>query len=73
MGLDFGRLGLVNDPDAGHSHVVWVLLVVLEYSGHCVLRPTCGQALEDVIAGLEAAWTFFGGIPKYLIIDNCPY
>ena len=30
------------------------------------------QTLEDVIAGLESAWSFFGGIPKYLVIDNCP-
>ena len=25
-----------------------------------------------MIAGLESAWAFFGGIPKYLVIDNCP-
>ena len=25
-----------------------------------------------MIAGLEAAWAFFGGIPKYLVIDNFP-
>ena len=28
--------------------------------------------LPDVIAGLEAAWAFFGGMPKYLVIDNFP-
>ena len=28
--------------------------------------------LPDVIAGLEAAWAFFGGIPKYLVIYNWP-
>ena len=72
MGTDFGRLGLVNDPDAGHSRAVWVLLVVLDYSRHCFLQPTCGQTLEGVIAGLEPTWAFFGGIPKYLVIDNCP-
>ncbi len=30
------------------------------------------QKLEDVIAGLEAAWVCFGGVPRYLVIDNCP-
>ena len=30
------------------------------------------QKLEDVIAGLEAAWAFFGGMPQYLVIDNFP-
>ena len=24
------------------------------------------------MAGLEAAWAFFGGIPKYLVVDNFP-
>ena len=26
----------------------------------------------DVIAGLEAAWAFFGGITQYIVIDNFP-
>ena len=30
------------------------------------------QKLPDVIAGLEATWAFFGGMPKYLVIDNFP-
>ncbi len=25
-----------------------------------------------MIAGLEAAWAFFGGVPRYLVIDNFP-
>ena len=28
--------------------------------------------VEDVIAGLGSAWASFGGIPRYLVIDNCP-
>ena len=52
--------------------MVWALIVVLDYSRHCFVWPTFGQTLEDVIAGLESAWAFFGGIPKYLVIDNCP-
>ena len=30
------------------------------------------QKLPDVIAGLEATWAFFGGMPKSLVIDNFP-
>ena len=30
------------------------------------------QKLVDVIEGLEAAWAFFEGVPKYLVIDNFP-
>ena len=64
--VDFGRLGLFYDPDTGRRRAVWALIVVLGYSRHCFVWPTYGQKLEDVIAGLESAWAFFGGIPPLL-------
>ena len=70
--VDFGRLGLIHDPDTGRRRAVWALIVVLGYSRHCFVWPSYGQRLEDVIAGLESAWAFFGGIPHYLVIDNFP-
>ena len=70
--VDFGRLGLIHDPETGRRRTVSGLLVVLAYSRHSFLWPTFGQTLPDVIAGLESAWAFFGGIPKYLVIDNFP-
>ena len=70
--VDFGRLGLIHDPDTGRRRAVWALIVVLAYSRHSFVWPTFGQTLEDVIAGLESAWAFFGGIPRYLVIDNFP-
>ena len=70
--MDFGRLGLIHDPESGRSRAVWALIVVLGYSRHCFVWPTFNQKLEDVIAGLESAWAFFGGIPRYLVIHNCP-
>ena len=70
--LDFGRLGCILDQETGRRQAVWALLVVLTYSRHSFLWPAYGQKLEEVTAGLEAAWAFFGGIPKYLVIDNFP-
>ncbi len=70
--LDFGRLGPLEDPETGRRRTVWALIVVLAYSRHSFVWPTHGQKLEDVVAGLEAAWAFFDGIPKYLVIDNFP-
>ena len=61
--LDFGRLGYVQDPETGRRYTAWALLVVLAFSRHSFLWPTFSQKLEEVIAGLEAAWAFFGGIP----------
>ena len=55
--VDFGRLGLIHDPDTGHRRAVWALIVVLGYSRHCFVWPTFGQKLEDVIA---LAWNQLG-------------
>ena len=41
------------------------MVIVLCHSRHCFVWPLQQQKLPDVIAGLEAAWAFFGGIPKY--------
>ena len=70
--LDFGRLGLIQDPETGRRRTAWALIVVLGYSRHSFVWPTFSQKLEDVIAGLEAAWAFSGGVPRYLVIDNFP-
>ena len=70
--LDFGRLGLIQDPETGRRRTAWALIVVLGYSRHSFVWPTFSQKLEDVIAGLEAAWAFFGGVPRYLVVDNFP-
>jgi transposase len=69
---DFGRLGLVWDPQSGRRRLAWGMLVVLGYSRHSLLWPLFGQQLGDVIEGLEACWAFFGGIPRYLVLDNFP-
>ena len=70
--MDFGRLGLIEDPATGRRRVAWALIIVLTYSRHSFVWPTFSQKLVDVIEGLEAAWAFFEGVPKYLVIDNFP-
>jgi len=69
---DFGRLGLMWDPQSGRKRLAWGMMIVLSYSRHGFLWPLFGQTLADVIEGLEATWAFFGGIPRYLVIDNFP-
>ena len=59
-------------PGTGRRRTVWALVLVLGYSRHCFVWPTFSQKLEDVIGGLESAWAFFDGIPKYMVIDNFP-
>ena len=69
---DFGRLGMMTDPATGRRRAVWAMVIVLCHSRHCFLWPMQRQTMEDVIAGLESASAFFGGMPKYLVIDNFP-
>ena len=70
--MDFGRLGFIRDPESGRRRTVWALVVVWRYSRHCFVWPTTSQTLDAVIEGLEEAWSFFGGVPRYLVIDNFP-
>lgn len=70
--MDFGRLGLLVDAESGTRRMVWALIVVLSYSRHSFVWPLLRQQIGDVIEGLEAAWAFFGGMPRYLVLDNFP-
>lgn len=70
--MDFGRLGMVWDPDSGRKRLAWMMVIVLSYSRHSFVWPMFQQQMADVIEGLEAGWSFFGGIPRYLVIDNFP-
>lgn len=66
--VDFGRLGLVAD---GERHrVCWALIFTACCSRHMFVWPTFHQTTEEVIAGFEAAWNYFGGIFAVVIPDN---
>jgi transposase len=67
---DFGRMGLLFDPHTGRRRVVHALVLVAVWSRHMFIWLTFTQKTDDVIAGLEAAWAFFGGIFPILIPDN---
>jgi len=70
--MDFERLGLLLNPETGRRQMVWGLSIVLIYSRHSFLWPLVQQTVEATIEGLEAAWRFFQGCPKRLILDNFP-
>jgi len=70
--MDFDKLGVLVDSHTGKRQTVWMLAIVLPYSRHAFVWPLVRQTLEEVVAGLEAAWWFFGGVPKRLILDNFP-
>ena len=68
--IDFGRMGLLFDPDTGRDRVVQALIFTAVFSRHCFVWLTFRQTIDAVIAGCEAAWAFFGGVFHTLIPDN---
>jgi len=68
--VDFGRLGLIPDPARGNRRVVHGLIFTAVYSRHMFVFPTHRQTLEEVIAGFDAAWAFYGGVFAVAIPDN---
>lgn len=68
--IDFGRMGMIFDPESGRRRVVHALIFTAVYSRHMFVWLSFAQTLEAIIAGSEAAWRFFGGVFKVLIPDN---
>ncbi len=66
--IDFGRLGLVRDGE--RQRVCWALIFTACCSRHSFVWPTFSQTTEEVVAGCEAAWNYFGGIFAVVIPDN---
>ena len=69
--VDFGRLGLVPDPERGGDRVVHALIITLVQSRHQYVHVTHSQKLDDLIGGLEDAFAFFDGVPRRLILGLC--
>lgn len=68
--VDFGRLGMLTDAGDGRRRVVHGLIFTAVYSRHMFVWPAYRQTLQEVIAGFEAAWMFFGGVFAVVIPDN---
>jgi hypothetical protein len=68
--IDFGRLGMMHDPEGGRRRAVHALIFTAVYSRHMFIWLSFTQTLTAVIAGCEAAWGFFGGVFPVLIPDN---
>jgi transposase len=68
--LDFARMGLLADPEAGRRRVVHALIFTAAFSRHMFVWLSFSQTLAAIIAGCEAAWRFFGGVFGVLVPDN---
>jgi len=67
--IDFARMGMIFDSEAGRRRVVHALIFTAVYSRHMFVWLTFVTTLEPIIAGREAAWRFFGGVFRVLMTD----
>jgi transposase len=71
--MDVGKLGTLIDAtvpssgQAGKRRTSWALVIVLAASRYRFVWPLLQQTLDETIAGLEAAWAFFGGVTQRLV------
>jgi transposase len=68
--VDFGRMGMIFDPESGKQRVLHALVITLVFSRHQYVYLTHRQDLDALIGGMEEAWEFFGGITRRLVLDN---
>ena len=68
--VDFAELGLFDDLESGRRRKLHALVCTAPYSRHTFLWPCLSQSQDEVVAGLEAAWDFFGGVFPVLLPDN---
>jgi hypothetical protein len=66
--VDFGDLGMI--PDEGARRLLRALVFTAVFSRYCFVYLTFSQTVEEVIAGCEEAWAFFGGVFKIIVPDN---
>jgi len=68
--VDFGKMGRLGDPETGRQRDCHALIFTPAVSRFSFVWLTHRQTLDDVIAGFEAAWAFYGGVFATVIPDN---
>ena len=66
--IDFGLMGYVVID--GVRRKLHALIITLVFSRYMFVWPTLTQTVEDVCAGLDAAWWFLDGVVECVIPDN---
>ena len=68
--IDFAQMGFITDTETGRRRKVHALIFTAVLSRHMFVHLSYSQTLTEVIAGCEAAWSYFDGVFKVLIPDN---
>jgi hypothetical protein len=65
-------MGRLVDPGTGRQRDCQALIFTPVVSRYSFVWLTHRQTIDDVIAGFEAAWVFYGGVFATVIVENVP-
>jgi len=68
--VDFGYAGRMVDPETGEERKAWAFVMTLSWSRHQYVQFVFDQKAETWLHLHRNALTFFGGVPKRIVIDN---
>jgi transposase len=68
--VDFGYAGYMVDPATETRRKTWAFVMVLAYSRHQYVEFVFDQSLPTWIRLHQHAFTFFGGVPQRVVLDN---
>jgi len=68
--VDFGYLGMWQDPLSGKKQRLWAFALILSYSRHMFVRVVTSMDQLQWLMCHTAAFEFFGGAPKRIVPDN---
>jgi transposase len=68
--VDFGYAGYLLDDATGQRRKAWAFVMTLAYSRHQYVEFVHDQTLPTWITLHRHAFTFFGGVPQRIVLDN---
>jgi transposase len=68
--VDFFFVGSWHDPAVGRRRKRSCFQMTLSHSRHTFLYPVAGETRTAWLDAQVAAFTFFGGVPKRVVLDN---
>jgi transposase len=68
--VDFGFAGELVDPETGELRRAWAFVMALSWSRHQYVEFVFDQKLETWLRLHRNAFSFFGGVPERVVVDN---
>lgn len=68
--IDFGYLGMWQDPKTGKKYRLWAFAMILSFSRHMFVRVVNRLDQREWLMCHILAFEFFGGVPQRIIPDN---